>query len=218
MLLKCLWRTKYSKTITRILVAIHCLSVDTDNHCRVPPLLEVEQCSTHAFPRAVVAMGRFNWGGLSQLLTCSAVEPSLVYLPSRLVLQNKRLMFHRWYVDDFQGQTLRRTTSEPQTKIEPATFRWLMKRSNNCETKTEMVSWSAAWNMCCLHGSHRKPLEGCRFDPCLRLRNRFSEGLSLTNVHMLSMILPCSCMDFVCIINLVIVFLNISRQVRVVNI
>ena len=39
---------------------------------------------------------------------------------------------------------LRKTISEPQTGIEPATFWWPVRRSNHWATKAQMVSWDAS--------------------------------------------------------------------------
>ena len=50
---------------------------------------------------------------------------------------------------------LRKTISEPQTGIEPATFWWPVRHSNHWATKTQMASQGASSTyMCDLSGSH----------------------------------------------------------------
>ena len=64
------------------------------------------------------------------------------------------------FVDDSANQMiespiLRKTISEPQTGIEPATFWWPVRRSNHWATKPQMTSQGASSTyMCDLSGSH----------------------------------------------------------------
>ena len=77
---------------------------------------------------------------------------------------------------------LRKTLSEPQTGIEPATFWWPVRRSNHWATKTQVahicrtctLALHISLGSSMIRASHRSS-EGCRFDRRLGLRNRFSE-------------------------------------------
>ena len=88
-----------------------------------------------------------------------------------------------WMMDECSSRPkLRKTISDPQTRIEPATFWWLVRRFDHWGTACirQRICRTCTWDRSvCLgslvvRASHRSS-EGCGFDSSLGRRNRFSE-------------------------------------------
>ena len=148
---------------------------------------DIKTCSIHLNLKSCC---KFNFTDSTIFVSIIIPEFARETVGVVLDLRNARAWIYVETDERSSSSILRKTISEPQTGIEPATFWWPVRRSNHWATKTQMANLYLSVAYLCrtctwarhlslgssmVRASHRSS-EGCGFDPRLGLRHRFSEN------------------------------------------